>query len=128
MGFICLACDLVATALVKERIPRKRKQHKKLSDIIKFEVLKDVNFGIWCAGAALQLMAYFQPFFFLPCKGLALSCSIGISGLTRGKNSLRHVDRIIRFSGFLFGRCRVGHEFPWSNFMRVCRSDKISVR
>ncbi|KAL1931420.1 hypothetical protein VTP01DRAFT_9562 [Rhizomucor pusillus] len=96
LGFICLACDLVATALVKERIPRKRKQHKKLSDIIKFEVLKDVNFGIWCAGAALQLMAYFQPFFFLPSYAtwIGLSDSQG-SSLVAVASAMNFLGRIL---------------------------------
>ncbi|KAF7721151.1 hypothetical protein EC973_005358 [Apophysomyces ossiformis] len=40
MGFVCLACDLVAVALIKELKPAP-KQRKKFTDIVKFGVLKD---------------------------------------------------------------------------------------
>ncbi|KAI9299734.1 major facilitator superfamily domain-containing protein [Cunninghamella echinulata] len=65
LGFICLACDLIAVIFVKPRIPQQR-QKKKLSDIIQLSVLKDVNFLIFCIGSMVALFGYFIPYFFLP--------------------------------------------------------------
>ncbi|SAM04822.1 hypothetical protein [Absidia glauca] len=65
LGLICFACDLVAVAFVKPRIPVPR-QRKKLSDIIQLSVLKDRNFLLFCVGSMVALFGYFIPYFFLP--------------------------------------------------------------
>lgn len=68
LGFVCLACDLVACALVKSRGGGSiNKSRKRLTDVVRLSVLKEVNYDIWVVGAAIQLMGYFVPFFFLPC-------------------------------------------------------------
>ncbi|KAF7730847.1 hypothetical protein EC973_001365 [Apophysomyces ossiformis] len=65
LGFICLGCDLLACAFIKEKYPRKTGR-KKLSDIIKLDVLKDSNYVLWCLGSVISLMGYFVPYFFVP--------------------------------------------------------------
>ncbi|KAG0170574.1 hypothetical protein DFQ30_002291 [Apophysomyces sp. BC1015] len=65
LGFICLGCDLLACVFIKEKYPRK-KGRKKLSDIFKLDVLKDINYVLWCAGSVISLMGYFVPYFFIP--------------------------------------------------------------
>jgi MFS family permease len=65
LGFICLFCDIIACVLVKERIPRD-KEKTKLSSIVQFGVLKDVNFLIFCIASNIILFGYFVPFFFIP--------------------------------------------------------------
>ena len=75
VGFICLGCDLVACILVKDRIPRPRIR-KKLGDIIQFSVFRDSRFRIWCLGATMQMVGYFIPFFFVPCKWLLSNHSL----------------------------------------------------
>jgi MFS family permease len=67
LGFVCLACDLIACVLVKSRGGGSiNKARKRLTDVIRLSVLKEVNYDIWVVGAAIQLMGYFVPFFFLP--------------------------------------------------------------
>ncbi|CAO3591427.1 unnamed protein product [Absidia cylindrospora] len=74
LGFICLALDLVAVVFVRPRVPTPR-QRKKLGDIIKLNVLKDMNFLLFLIGSSTALMGYFLPYFFLP----AYATSIGLS-------------------------------------------------
>jgi MFS family permease len=65
LGFICLACDIIACVFVRERIPRPREK-KKLSEIVHFDVLKNINFLIFCVGSDIALFGYFVPLFFVP--------------------------------------------------------------
>ncbi|KAL1935841.1 hypothetical protein VTP01DRAFT_4981 [Rhizomucor pusillus] len=65
LGFICLTGNGLANLLVGERVPRSI-QKKKFSDIIQLEILKDVNYDIWCLIACLQVMGYYLPYFYLP--------------------------------------------------------------
>ncbi|KAI9261550.1 major facilitator superfamily domain-containing protein [Phascolomyces articulosus] len=99
VGFICLACDLVACILVKDRIPRPRVR-KRLGDIIKFSVFKDSSFRIWCLGATMQMVGYFIPFFFVPSHAtyLGLSASQG-SSMVAVSCAMNFVGRIV--CGFL---------------------------
>lgn len=68
LGFIVLACDIIAVILVKDRVKRPLFQKKKLSDILKFDVFKHPPYRIWALAATIQLMPYFVPFYYLPCK------------------------------------------------------------
>ncbi|KAI8069173.1 major facilitator superfamily domain-containing protein [Gongronella butleri] len=65
LGFVCFGCDVLATILVKPRVPVPR-QRKKLSDIIQLEVLKNVNMMLFTVGSLVALFGYFIPYFFLP--------------------------------------------------------------
>ncbi|KAI7864430.1 major facilitator superfamily domain-containing protein [Spinellus fusiger] len=65
LGLLCLICSTIATIVVRDRIPKPREK-KRFSDIIKFEILKDPNYILWCLGSAVMLMGYFIPFFYLP--------------------------------------------------------------
>lgn len=75
LGFIVLACDIIAVILVKDRIKRPLFQKKKLSDILKFDVFKHPPYRIWALAATIQLMPYFVPFYYLPCKLLNIVLS-----------------------------------------------------
>ncbi|KAL1935842.1 hypothetical protein VTP01DRAFT_4982 [Rhizomucor pusillus] len=90
LGFICLASNVVTVLLVRERVPRSLKTKKKFSDIIQFEILKDVNFDIWCVIACLQVMGYFLPYFYLPSYathlGLSASDGTAIVSVTSAAN------------------------------------------
>ncbi|KAI9494789.1 major facilitator superfamily domain-containing protein [Zychaea mexicana] len=99
VGFVCLACDLLACILVKDRIPRPR-MRKRLRDIIKFDVFKNGSFRIWCLGATMQMVGYFIPFFFVPSHAtyLGLSDSEG-SSLVAVSCAMNFVGRIV--CGFL---------------------------
>ncbi|KAG1088056.1 hypothetical protein G6F39_011748 [Rhizopus arrhizus] len=65
LGFICLLCDIVACILVRPRTPPS-KTRKRLSEIVDFNVLKNINYLLFCIGANLGLFGYFVPYFFLP--------------------------------------------------------------
>ncbi|KAI8148165.1 major facilitator superfamily domain-containing protein [Fennellomyces sp. T-0311] len=95
LGFICLACDLLACILVKDRVPQPRGR-KKLSDIIKFDVFKSGSFRIWCGGATMQMIGYFIPFFFVPSHAthLGLSDSQG-SSVVAVSAAMNFVGRIV---------------------------------
>lgn len=67
LGFICLTGNGLAILLLGKRVPRSI-QKKKFSDIIQLEILKDVNYDIWCLIACLQVMGYYLPYFYLPCE------------------------------------------------------------
>lgn len=67
MGFVCLACDIVACCFVKER-HQKPKTKKKLSEIIRFECLKDINVLLFTIGSDIALLGYSIPYVFIPCK------------------------------------------------------------
>ncbi|KAG0172376.1 hypothetical protein DFQ30_010610 [Apophysomyces sp. BC1015] len=69
MGFVCLACDLVAVALIKEIKPAP-KERKRITDIVKFDVLKNTNFVLFCLGSDIALLGYFVPYFYLTCSAL----------------------------------------------------------
>ncbi|KAI8079712.1 major facilitator superfamily domain-containing protein [Gilbertella persicaria] len=105
LGFICMVCDIIACIFVRERIPRKREK-KKLSDVLQFSVLKDVNFLIFSIGSDIALLGYFIPFFFVPSYAtyLGMSDSQG-SALVAVISALNFIGRLI--AGFLadrFGR------------------------
>lgn len=68
LGFICLACDVIACVLVKEKFPRV-KEKKKLSSVLHFDVLRNKNFLIFAVGSDIALFGYFVPFFFIPGNG-----------------------------------------------------------
>ncbi|KAG0164234.1 hypothetical protein DFQ30_010249 [Apophysomyces sp. BC1015] len=107
MGFVCLVCDLVAVALVKEikPVPKKR---MKLTDIVKFDVLKNMNFVLFCIGSDLALLGYFVPFFYLPCKsernGMSFTQGTALIAVAATANSIGRIgagivgDRIGRIN------------------------------
>ncbi|KAI8136872.1 major facilitator superfamily domain-containing protein [Fennellomyces sp. T-0311] len=94
LGFICLACGLVACGAVKDRVPRP-KGRKKLGDIIKFDVFKNKKFCIWCAGAIIQMSGYFIPYFFVPSHatylGLADSQGSSMIAVSAATNAIGRV-------------------------------------
>jgi MFS family permease len=65
LGFISLVCDIIACIFVKERTPRP-KEKKKLSQVVRFSVLKNTNFLLFCIGSDIMLFGYFVPLFFVP--------------------------------------------------------------
>ncbi|KAI8394332.1 major facilitator superfamily domain-containing protein [Radiomyces spectabilis] len=95
LGFICLACDLVAVVLVKEKFPRK-KGRKKLSDIVQLNVLRNFNFILWCVGSVIMLLGYFVPYFFLPSYATfhGLSASQG-SALVAVSSAMNFIGRVL---------------------------------
>ncbi|KAL0088366.1 major facilitator superfamily domain-containing protein [Phycomyces blakesleeanus] len=95
LGFFCLFCGIIAITFVKERVPGP-KGTKKLSDIIKLDVLKDLNYILWCLGSVLMLMGYFIPFYYLPSYAthLGLTATNG-SALVAVGSALNSVGRII---------------------------------
>lgn len=106
LGFVCLACDGVACLTVKERKPPAVRNKKKLSQIIDFSVLKDVNFVLFSLASNIGLFGYFVPYFFLPSYAtyLGLSDSQG-SALIAVSSACNFVGRVI--TGFMadrFGR------------------------
>ncbi|KAJ8657042.1 hypothetical protein O0I10_007376 [Lichtheimia ornata] len=103
LGFIVLACDIIAVILVKDRIKRPLFQKKKLSDILKFDVFKHPPYRIWALAATIQLMPYFVPFYYLPSYAtwLGLSDKQG-SALVAVTSAMNFVGRII--CGFVSDR------------------------
>jgi MFS family permease len=67
LGFVCLGCNAVACCFVKERLVA-NKPKTKLSQIIRFESLKNINFVLFLVGSDIGLFGYFVPYFILPCK------------------------------------------------------------
>ncbi|CDS12707.1 hypothetical protein LRAMOSA04893 [Lichtheimia ramosa] len=103
LGFIVLACDIVACILVKDRVKRPLFQKKKLSDILKFEVFKHKPYRIWALAATIQLMPYFVPFYYLPsyASWLGLSREQG-SALVAVSSAMNFIGRIL--CGFVADR------------------------
>ncbi|KAI8069143.1 major facilitator superfamily domain-containing protein [Gongronella butleri] len=66
LGFVVLALDSLATVLIRERDAPKTRVHKGFRDIFHFDVIKDVNFVLFCVGSVIGLLGYFVPYFFLP--------------------------------------------------------------
>ncbi|KAK4511006.1 uncharacterized protein ATC70_012211 [Mucor velutinosus] len=79
LGLICLACNIVACLTVKARTPINIKNHKKLSHIINFSVLKNTDFGIFLIASNIGLFGYFIPYFFLPSYATFLGLSDGFT-------------------------------------------------
>ncbi|KAI8333735.1 major facilitator superfamily domain-containing protein [Chlamydoabsidia padenii] len=94
LGLICFACDLIAVAFVKPRIPVPR-QRKRISDIIQLGVLKDRNFLLFCVGSMVSLLGYFIPYFFLPTYAtfIGLSASQG-AALVATSSAMNFLGRI----------------------------------
>jgi hypothetical protein len=67
VGFICLAWNIIGCCFIKENNP-KPKTKKKLSQILRWECLKDTNVLLFMIGSDIGLFGYFIPYFFLPCK------------------------------------------------------------
>ncbi|KAI7903125.1 major facilitator superfamily domain-containing protein [Cokeromyces recurvatus] len=100
LGFICLACDIIACITVKEKKPSSVKLRKKLSQIINFSVLKNTNYVLFAVASNIGLFGYFIPYFFIPSYAtyLGLSNSQG-SALVAVTAACNFVGRII--TGFL---------------------------
>lgn len=76
LGFICLACNIIACTLVKDKYPAKKKKgERSLSSIFDFSVMKDTSFLLWTCGSVISLMGYFVPYFFLPAYATYLGLS-----------------------------------------------------
>ncbi|EIE89812.1 hypothetical protein RO3G_14523 [Rhizopus delemar RA 99-880] len=93
MGFICLACDVVACVFVKER--EQKRERKKLRDIVQLDVLKNFNFLLFSVGSDIALLGYFVPLFFVPSYAtyLGLSDSQG-SSLVSVASAMNFVGRL----------------------------------
>ncbi|KAI8096592.1 major facilitator superfamily domain-containing protein [Halteromyces radiatus] len=95
LGFICLACDLVAVILVRPRVPVPR-QRKRLGDIIQLNVLKDGNFLLFCIGSMVALLGYFIPYFFLPSYATLIGLSkLQGSALVAVSSACNFIGRIL---------------------------------
>ncbi|KAG1121792.1 hypothetical protein G6F42_012086 [Rhizopus arrhizus] len=103
LGFICLACNIIACFTVKARTPVDAKHRKRLSHIINFSVLKNANFVVFLIASNIGLFGYFIPYFFLPSYAtfLGLSDAQG-SALVAVTAACNFVGRII--TGFLADR------------------------
>ncbi|KAG2195169.1 hypothetical protein INT47_006451 [Mucor saturninus] len=102
LGFICLVCDIIACIFVKERIPR-IKEKMKLSEILQFDVLKNIDFLLFAVGADIALFGYFVPFFFIPAYAtyLGLSDSQGAS-IVAVSSSMNFIGRLV--AGYMADR------------------------
>lgn len=56
----------MACVLIREKVVIKPRIKKSLGDIIHLNVLKDINYCIFCIGSVIGLLGYFVPYFFLP--------------------------------------------------------------
>lgn len=103
LGFVCLFCDVLACFFVREKNPAAVRQKKKLSQIINFSVMKDVNFVLFAIAADIGLFGYFIPYFFLPSYAtyLGLTASQG-SALVAVSSACNFVGRIV--TGYLADR------------------------
>ncbi|KAI7893434.1 major facilitator superfamily domain-containing protein [Mucor mucedo] len=103
LGFVCLFCDILACIFVREKNPAAVRHRKKLSQIINFSILKDVNFVLFSVASDIGLFGYFIPYFFLPSYAthLGLTASQG-SALVAVSSACNFVGRII--TGFLADR------------------------
>ncbi|KAG1146190.1 hypothetical protein G6F38_005101 [Rhizopus arrhizus] len=93
MGFICLACDVLACVFVKER--EKKRERKRLREIVQLDVLKNFNFLLFSVGSDIALLGYFVPLFFVPSYAsyLGLSESQG-SSLVSVASAMNFVGRL----------------------------------
>ncbi|KAF1801541.1 major facilitator superfamily domain-containing protein [Mucor lusitanicus] len=107
LGFICLACDIVACIFIKDKNPAKKKKgERSLKAIFQLSVLKDVNFLLWTCGSVIGLMGYFIPYFFVPANAtyLGLTSTQG-STLIAIMSAANFVGRIlVGFIGDRIGR------------------------
>ncbi|KAI8880307.1 MFS general substrate transporter, partial [Backusella circina FSU 941] len=80
LGFICLGFNTVSCVLIKEK-RQANKPKEKLSQIIRFDSLKNTNFVLFLIGSEISLFGYFVPYFILPSYAthLGLSSSQGTS-------------------------------------------------
>ncbi|KAI7847983.1 major facilitator superfamily domain-containing protein [Circinella umbellata] len=96
LGFISIIFNVIIYLVVKE--PRHLQQHytKKRNAIFDFQVLKNLDFVLWCLAATVQLAVYASPFFITPTYATfyGLSDSQGSSLVTVG-NIMNFFDRII---------------------------------
>ncbi|KAG2220502.1 hypothetical protein INT45_000913 [Circinella minor] len=65
LGFMSLACNLLGSILIKDRIPQSRVR-KRLGEIIGLDVFRNKCYSIWCLAGVLQMIAYYVPYFFVP--------------------------------------------------------------
>ncbi|KAG2193418.1 hypothetical protein INT47_006615 [Mucor saturninus] len=100
LGFICLACNIIACIFVKAKNPAKKmKGGKSLRSIFQMDVLKDKNFLLWCFASIIGLSGYFIPYFFVP----AYATSIGLTA-SQGSTLIA----VMSASNFI-GRIMVGY-------------------
>ncbi|KAG1541988.1 hypothetical protein G6F49_011749 [Rhizopus delemar] len=94
MGFICLACDVVACVFVKER--EQKRERKRLREIVQLDVLKNFNFLLFSIGSDIALLGYLVPLFFVPSYAsyLGLSDSQG-SSLVSVASAMNFVGRLV---------------------------------
>jgi MFS family permease len=77
LGFICLSYNIISCALIKKRSQFK-KPREKLSQIIRFDTLKNFNFVLFLIASEISLFGYFVPYFILPCRfhlSMILACN-----------------------------------------------------
>lgn len=71
IGLMAFGICMVATALMKTRLPRPP-MNEKITSPIKLFMLKDMDFVTWLIGAVIALTGYFVPLFYLPKYGAAI--------------------------------------------------------
>ncbi|ORX61912.1 MFS general substrate transporter [Hesseltinella vesiculosa] len=76
IGLMSFGILLISTCLIRTRQPRPTS----FKFPIQFSMLKDLDFVLWLLGAAVALMGYFTPLFYIPKYGLSI-------GLTRSQCS-----------------------------------------
>ncbi|CAO3591444.1 unnamed protein product [Absidia cylindrospora] len=72
LGFICFVIFSAAALLLKEK---KKREPKKIKDIVDFSVLRNKNLLIWCLADNIIEAAFYVPYFFVPSHATSLGLS-----------------------------------------------------
>ncbi|KAI8340073.1 major facilitator superfamily domain-containing protein [Chlamydoabsidia padenii] len=112
LGFTTLAMDALACIMIRERQKQPRVR-KHLRDIIHLNVMKDINYCIFCTGSVIGLLGYFVPYYFLPsyATSIGLSASEG-SALLAVASAANSIGRISAgFAGDRVGKVNINIVF-----------------
>ncbi|KAF7721152.1 hypothetical protein EC973_005359 [Apophysomyces ossiformis] len=108
LGIISLTLSCVACILFKENKRQivKTEKQKQWQNIVQFEVLKSINFMLWCAADILIETGYYVPYFYLPAYAtyLGLTAAEG-SSMVSAASIMNSIGRIL--AGYAADR--IGH-------------------
>ncbi|KAI8338720.1 major facilitator superfamily domain-containing protein [Chlamydoabsidia padenii] len=112
IGLMAFGICMVATALIRTRLPRPP-MNEKIRSPIKPSMLKDVNFSLWLVGVVISLTGYFVPLFYLPKYGTAIgldpATTSNLVGICCAMNAVGRLalgwvgDRIGRLNMYIIG-------------------------
>ncbi|KAI8089813.1 major facilitator superfamily domain-containing protein [Halteromyces radiatus] len=110
IGLMAFGICMVATALIRTRIP-KPPMNQKIKSPIKLYMLKDINFVIWLFGVVISLAGYFVPLYYLPKYGASIglddSTTSNLLGIACALNAVGRIvlgwvaDRIGRLNMYI---------------------------